>query len=261
MDEEKRARLSMLSHCGVDAWRPPDIPFGVRAIQNGIEVEGIWISRPNTPEKSQDASIVPPAANMTQAEGQSDISKGKERMVDIPPSPEGKAPASTSSDLYPGPQGSLRNTMASSSSNSANLHDINSGGEIRNKQPGSDSCHGSSFRNPFGTYSHTSASNLSKEPSTASSDADPLSESAFYRNAEIVINRNTRRHRQCAVVPSGTWRGSTRHSSDGIGARSNERQHQSGESSGTNASAAMLRKLPTNRDEKVRSHSLDSGRI
>lgn len=28
------------------------IPFGIRAIESGIEVEGIWISRPNTPAAS-----------------------------------------------------------------------------------------------------------------------------------------------------------------------------------------------------------------
>ncbi len=26
-----------------------DVPFGSRAIESGIEVEGIWISNPNTP--------------------------------------------------------------------------------------------------------------------------------------------------------------------------------------------------------------------
>ncbi len=30
-----------------------DIPFGVRAIQSGIEVDGIWISRPGTPADSE----------------------------------------------------------------------------------------------------------------------------------------------------------------------------------------------------------------
>lgn len=28
-----------------------EVPFGIRAIESGIEVEGVWISRPNTPEK------------------------------------------------------------------------------------------------------------------------------------------------------------------------------------------------------------------
>lgn len=28
-----------------------EVPFGIRAIESGVEVEGVWISRPNTPEK------------------------------------------------------------------------------------------------------------------------------------------------------------------------------------------------------------------
>lgn len=33
-----------------------DIPFGVRAIQTGVEVDGIWISRPTTPSRSSSKS-------------------------------------------------------------------------------------------------------------------------------------------------------------------------------------------------------------
>ncbi|KAI0109581.1 hypothetical protein GGR51DRAFT_99888 [Nemania sp. FL0031] len=46
LDEEKRARQSELRKSGM---RRVEIPFGVRAIQSGVEVEGIWISRPVTP--------------------------------------------------------------------------------------------------------------------------------------------------------------------------------------------------------------------
>lgn len=56
LDAEKRARRSEVQRCGVDTLLINDIPFGVRAIQRGIEVEGIWISNPNTPELSQVAS-------------------------------------------------------------------------------------------------------------------------------------------------------------------------------------------------------------
>lgn len=45
-----------MRHCGIDAWGANEIPFGVRAIQSGIEVEGIWISRPYTPDFSRIAS-------------------------------------------------------------------------------------------------------------------------------------------------------------------------------------------------------------
>ncbi|GKT40098.1 uncharacterized protein ColSpa_00279 [Colletotrichum spaethianum] len=51
IDAEKRAHVAELESTGLPP--PPrkqsEIPFGVRAIQSGIEVDGIWISRPNTP--------------------------------------------------------------------------------------------------------------------------------------------------------------------------------------------------------------------
>ncbi|KAJ8132807.1 hypothetical protein O1611_g819 [Lasiodiplodia mahajangana] len=46
IDEEKRVRQTTLRKSGL---RRVEIPFGVRAIQSGVEVEGIWISRPVTP--------------------------------------------------------------------------------------------------------------------------------------------------------------------------------------------------------------------
>ncbi|KAK3181398.1 hypothetical protein K4F52_007260 [Lecanicillium sp. MT-2017a] len=52
LDEEKQARLSEMQRCGILIPRVNEIPFGVRAIQRGIEVDGIWISRPNTPDDS-----------------------------------------------------------------------------------------------------------------------------------------------------------------------------------------------------------------
>jgi hypothetical protein len=35
-----------------------DIPFGVRAIESGIEIDGVWISRSNTPVGSSRNSII-----------------------------------------------------------------------------------------------------------------------------------------------------------------------------------------------------------
>lgn len=46
LDEEKRARLQEMRKSGIPLKRTNDIPFGVRAIQSGVEVDGIWISRP-----------------------------------------------------------------------------------------------------------------------------------------------------------------------------------------------------------------------
>ncbi|KAJ6790184.1 hypothetical protein PWT90_07890 [Aphanocladium album] len=56
LDEEKRARLVEMQKYGIDIPAVNDIPFGSRAIQSGIEVDEIWISRPNTPAQSQRAS-------------------------------------------------------------------------------------------------------------------------------------------------------------------------------------------------------------
>lgn len=48
LDEEKRARTNEMQKTGLQMCSGVDIPFGVRAIQCGVEVDGIWISRPNT---------------------------------------------------------------------------------------------------------------------------------------------------------------------------------------------------------------------
>lgn len=56
LDEEKRARIRQMQHCGIRPLNSNDIPFGIRAIQSGIEVDGIWISRPETHDCSQIAS-------------------------------------------------------------------------------------------------------------------------------------------------------------------------------------------------------------
>ncbi|KAK4234298.1 hypothetical protein C8A03DRAFT_18769 [Achaetomium macrosporum] len=46
LDEEKRARVEEMRKTGLPIKRANNIPFGVRAIQSGVEVDGIWISRP-----------------------------------------------------------------------------------------------------------------------------------------------------------------------------------------------------------------------
>lgn len=38
-----------MRQCGIDTTRDRGIPFGIRAIERGIQVEGIWISRSHTP--------------------------------------------------------------------------------------------------------------------------------------------------------------------------------------------------------------------
>ncbi|PVH87373.1 hypothetical protein DL98DRAFT_271886 [Cadophora sp. DSE1049] len=55
VDEEKRTRIQQLRNSGqiVESRKSYDIPFGVRAIQSGIQVDGIWISQTATPIPSQ----------------------------------------------------------------------------------------------------------------------------------------------------------------------------------------------------------------
>lgn len=65
MDEEKRARALEMRHCGIAALHGNSVPFGVRALQSGIEVDGIWVSRPNTPEHSHGASSAPLVGGQT----------------------------------------------------------------------------------------------------------------------------------------------------------------------------------------------------
>ncbi|RAL65255.1 hypothetical protein DID88_001361 [Monilinia fructigena] len=54
IDEEKRVKIQELRQNGqfVETRKEVDIPFGVRAIQSGIQVDGIWISGTNTPVPS-----------------------------------------------------------------------------------------------------------------------------------------------------------------------------------------------------------------
>ncbi|KAI0489540.1 hypothetical protein F4859DRAFT_155308 [Xylaria cf. heliscus] len=56
LDEEKRVRQMELRKSGIPTGRRVDIPFGVRAIQSGVEIEGIWISRPVTPMEPRSSS-------------------------------------------------------------------------------------------------------------------------------------------------------------------------------------------------------------
>ncbi|KAF7896007.1 hypothetical protein EAF00_006022 [Botryotinia globosa] len=54
IDEEKRMKIQELRQSGqfVEPMKGVEIPFGVRAIQSGIQVDGIWISGTNTPVPS-----------------------------------------------------------------------------------------------------------------------------------------------------------------------------------------------------------------
>lgn len=59
LDEEKKARLEEMRKTGIPLNRPNEIPFGVRAIQSGVEVDGIWISRPVSPNEAPRTKMAP----------------------------------------------------------------------------------------------------------------------------------------------------------------------------------------------------------
>ncbi|KAF1941800.1 hypothetical protein EJ02DRAFT_454789 [Clathrospora elynae] len=67
-----------------------EIPFGIRAIQSGIEVDGVWISRSNTPVGSSRASIisekVPRSYNNSQLELPQPVAQGSSRNSSRAPS-------------------------------------------------------------------------------------------------------------------------------------------------------------------------------
>lgn len=52
LDEEKKGRLEEIRRTGLSVKRTNEVPFGIRAIQGGVEVSGIWISRPVSPSEA-----------------------------------------------------------------------------------------------------------------------------------------------------------------------------------------------------------------
>ncbi|EPE06290.1 hypothetical protein F503_02418 [Ophiostoma piceae UAMH 11346] len=79
IDEEKRARLAEMRRAGLSPTRTrkqrgnSDIPFGVRAIQTGVEVDGIWISRPTTPSHGSSKSRI----LLSEASSRNNAAEGK----------------------------------------------------------------------------------------------------------------------------------------------------------------------------------------
>jgi hypothetical protein len=72
VDEEKRTRIEALRRSGqiVESRKSHDIPFGVRAIQSGIQVDGIWISNGSSP--------VPSELKLEHIQGESDTTESGE---------------------------------------------------------------------------------------------------------------------------------------------------------------------------------------
>ncbi|KAL7628135.1 hypothetical protein AAE478_002333 [Parahypoxylon ruwenzoriense] len=80
LDEEKRARQLEMQKSGIPVGKRVDIPFGVRAIQSGVEVDGIWISRPGTPVEVSQSSPSFASSSTLEPENRP---KGKEKEVNI----------------------------------------------------------------------------------------------------------------------------------------------------------------------------------
>lgn len=126
IDEERRVRLAEMRYCGITARGITDIPFGVRAIQSGIEVEGIWISRPNTPGSSHAASSPTLVGDPTGLKAKlKEKGKGKARYMSV----EVAETASSSSPPQTTP------TSGSSTPQRADDADVNDARQPRVQQP------------------------------------------------------------------------------------------------------------------------------
>lgn len=101
LDEEKRVRQMELRKSGLPPGRRVDIPFGVRAIQSGIEVEGIWISRPVTPMEPRSSSKASSATLDIDGEFRPG-DKGKAVLVSV------ARPSATVTEVEPTPKPSPR---------------------------------------------------------------------------------------------------------------------------------------------------------
>jgi len=52
IDIEKRAHIVAMRKAGVTTRdRPGEVPFGIRALQSGVEIPGIWIAPPSSPRE------------------------------------------------------------------------------------------------------------------------------------------------------------------------------------------------------------------
>ncbi|KAI0412002.1 hypothetical protein F5X98DRAFT_383137 [Xylaria grammica] len=117
LDEEKRARQTELRKSGLPVRKRAEIPFGVRAIQSGVEVEGIWISRPVTPMEARSSS----KASSTTLDIDSELrpeDKGKAVLGSV------VRPTATVTEVEPTPKASPRLSPAGSYLNQNIRQDI-----------------------------------------------------------------------------------------------------------------------------------------
>ncbi|KIH89621.1 hypothetical protein SPBR_07267 [Sporothrix brasiliensis 5110] len=165
IDEEKRARLTEMRKVGMSSSPTArsaaaarkqrtnsDIPFGIRAIQTGVEVDGIWISRPTTPSRS---------SSKTKAPGQTGRSSGQQTGLDTP-----------SNVSTPLPQISEDDTTLST-----HLSTVAPSSPARNTRPvaASGPLNEEALRRLEGAYSHKSAHRSVPTSPAGTAAAAPLS--------------------------------------------------------------------------------------
>ncbi|KAJ2897879.1 hypothetical protein MKZ38_004338 [Zalerion maritima] len=119
-DEEKNSRLSEVRRTGLRVRRDNDIPFGVRAIESGIEVDGIWISRPTTPATPTEKRFASLTTLVT------DDTQNKRKDVETPdpmePFTPGSSPRLSPNDYYrPRQPSQLRSSAGDSDAAMRNL--------------------------------------------------------------------------------------------------------------------------------------------
>ncbi|KAK3335573.1 hypothetical protein B0T19DRAFT_12121 [Cercophora scortea] len=224
LDEEKRARLQEMRKTGIPAKRAHGIPFGVRAIQSGVEVDGIWISRPATPLLNEKVAKVPSTSTLVDLdhpEPQKRANNASEDTRSTPASalnPERAAPGHSASDgsifqrLAVGDSGESSPTLATPVSQFASPK-----GKQRSREPSvlnEDTLRrleGQSQAKPaYDTYQPTSSPRNPRQPSqrsSASSSGDSVRSASqrsytSSRSSQLYMSRNMKE--KYNAVPQ-TW--------------------------------------------------------
>jgi hypothetical protein len=84
VDEEKEVAAGEALQNIASSRRETSIPFGVRAIESGIEVDGIWVSRSNTPMPESLKSLPNSARSSISSRRSTDITNGTQAGDNVP---------------------------------------------------------------------------------------------------------------------------------------------------------------------------------
>ncbi|KPM38076.1 hypothetical protein AK830_g8490 [Neonectria ditissima] len=267
IDEEKRARLSTISHCGIDSLGPLEIPFGIRAIQNGVKVEGIWISRPNTPDFKQTVSPTTlvghrihsskgkeksASLGISDSSATNSNSESPHRHYTLPLNLSCRAPTTSSLEVplspdvcNPNPSGPKRTL----SKLQAYQHTKKG---VRDNRHMSDASAVSSVCNPFTTPAQTPTLSSLNRSSVAGSELDAsVSEMVVYSAVDHHVGRHAGRvSRGNVVVPTGFRRDAPTQSTwetDSEGDGSREQHDEFNTPSKASPTYRMLRKGQTSK--------------